>query len=351
MALKHEISVENLKVLEIKKIALNTAKFGALTFGKAYPLLNEVRKFLVEFDELGFTERLSPEEIGNINSAKDRLIAFIEKIETADPETADPEIDTNFNKNIRDELESQIEGFHNNFIKESRDGLVYLRQEVGLKSRDEKELKLLQKETIQTKQEFDKLKEQLEEQLKDLSEKKKAIAIEKGEIAAEIFGKHFEKSADEYKKKAEKGWYELGRKFLIALLILVTLNVLGYFILFIGNKMWEWEMEPADFFTLQYGLVKLALFLLISYVIGFASRQYSINSHLTASNIHRKNIAETMKDFYASDLGDKEKSIMIKKATDAMFQNLPIGHISKSENRSDDGPIQNIFSNIPNIKK
>ena len=67
------------------------------------------------------------------------------------------------------------------------------------------------------------------------------------------------------------------------------------------------------------------------------------------TNKHRKNIAETMKDFYESDLDATAKSFIINQGTEAMFENLPIGHISKSENKDNDGPIHQIINQVPKI--
>lgn len=170
MNLKHEISVENLKVLEIKKIALNTGKFGALAFNRSFPLLDRLRKILVEFDELGFEGKLTQGEVDSVNSYKNSLIDYINRIESINPE-----MDASFNKNVRDNLENDIETFCNNTVRSLRGNLVYLRQEAEIGSHDKETLKELQKEAMQMKQEFEKLSGQMKEQLDNLLEKKKAI--------------------------------------------------------------------------------------------------------------------------------------------------------------------------------
>src|SRR5690606_29000640 len=100
------IKSENLKVLEIKQIALNRDKFGALTFDKVYPKLDELRKMLVEFEELSYLDLLTIDEINEVNSFKERLLKYIRRINDLDPET-----DATYNINVRDSLEVEIEDF------------------------------------------------------------------------------------------------------------------------------------------------------------------------------------------------------------------------------------------------
>ena len=326
---------------DLKKLALDK-DFGRLNFENILKQLQDLQKTFVEFDELNFINCLTQEEINVIISHKNNFVALLNRLKNFDIGQANSQVD-------HDQIEQEIINLNNSVQKSSRAQLVYLRQESVVESQDTEELKRLQKETFQTKQEYEKLSSQLKEQLEVLSQKKKDIADKKGEVAAETFGKHFEIAAKNYEEKADKKWYILGRNSFIVLFIVVVVNFLLYLYLFIGNKVNWFEMKPTDFFTIEYGLVKLALLILLSYVVGFSSRQYSINSHLAASNKHRKNIAETMKDFYESDMDATAKSFIINKGTEEMFENLPIGHISKSENRDNDGPIHQIFNQIPKI--
>jgi hypothetical protein len=200
---------------------------------------------------------------------------------------------------------------------------------------------------------YEKLSEQLSEQLQKLSQQQSAIASKKGEVAAETFGKHFEASANTFADAAENRWFKLGRASFILLVFLVTLNILGYLTIFIGQKLGYWAMVPTDFFTLEYTALKLALLVLLSYIVGFCSRQYGINSHLAVTNWHRKNVAETMKDFYESDLDETAKATIIDRGTESMFKNLPVGYITKSENKDGDGPVHQVINQIPkfNVKE
>lgn len=327
--------------VDLEKLALDK-DFGRLNFENILKQLQDLQKTFIEFDEHGFDSILTEGEVDTIITYKNNFVALINRLKNFNIGQANSQVD-------HDQIEQEFINLNNNVQKSLRAQSVYLRQEVANKSQDIGELKRLQKETFQTKQEYEKLSSQLKEQLGVLDKKKKDIADKKGEVAAETFGKHFEMAAKSYEEKADKEWYILGRNFFIALFIIVVVNFLLYLYLFIGNKVNWFEMKPTDFFTIEYGLVKLALLILLSYVVGFSSRQYSINSHLAVSNKHRKNIAETMKDFYESDMDATAKSFIINKGTEAMFENLPIGHISKSESKDNDGPVHQIFNQIPKI--
>ncbi|OGE15944.1 hypothetical protein A2495_01285 [Candidatus Curtissbacteria bacterium RIFOXYC12_FULL_41_11] len=128
------------------------------------------------------------------------------------------------------------------------------------------------------------------------------------------------------------------------MLIIILLNILAYFYFFTTFKLKLWpQLEPKDIFTLQYGILKLALVSLISYGIAFSSRSYSINSSLAVNNLHKKNVAETLTDFLASDNDPNVKVKMIEQGTEAIFKHLATGYISKNESK-DDGPIVAIIN-------
>ncbi len=227
---------------------------------------------------------------------------------------------------------------------------MWLREEVARKSQDTQELDKQQKMAAQAEKKYKQLSEKMKKELETLQNQRSEVASVQGEIAALRFGKHFEETTEKYENIAEKRWYVFGKLSFIVLFGVVIINLIAYIVLFVGEKLKWWPLKPTEFFTLEYGLVKLALLLLLSYAVGFSVKQYNVNSHLAATNKHRKNIAETMKDFYESDLDDSAKTAIIHRGTQAMFKHLPIGYISKSEHRNDDGPMHQIINKIPNIK-
>ncbi len=216
-------------------------------------------------------------------------------------------------------------------------------QVADLKKGDKKKLKQEQRELVQLRKQSEELVKQLSKERQKILGETKKIEEAKGERAAISFGKHFESQAKAYRKEAVR-WLENRNKYITWLFRLVVANFLLYIVLFITNKLNLWpRLEPTEFFTLEYGLVNFALLTLLSYGVSFASRNYNVNSNLLTVNLHRKNVAETVKDFSESGLKEEDRSKVLDHGIDAMFKHLPIGYLPKVESK-DEGPIGSLLS-------
>src|SRR5690606_18653641 len=97
------------------------------------------------------------------------------------------------------------------------------------------------------------------------------------------------------------------------LMLVIILNLTGYLTLFIGWKTAEaWSMHPSSFFTVDYAVIKFAIILLLSHILAFNSKNYSINKNLAVTNKHRKNVAETITNFLESNPDEETRSQIIK---------------------------------------
>lgn len=336
MNLKYEIKVENLKKIEIKEIALDKDKFGAVTFDKAYPRLNELRKMLVEFDELGYRDLLAKDEVNDVDNNKGRLLGYVKRIYDLNPGT-----DPSFGMRVRDNLENEIEGFCNSATRQLRGNLVFLRQEAARKSKGGEELAEQQKAAAQAEQKYKELAIKLEGRLSQLEEKEEAVKAKRGEVAALTFGTHFENEAGEQERRARR-WIIGAVTAFAFLLFVVFLNIYIYL------NIYELPYHDTKIFTPEYGVLKFALVLLLSYAVGFCSRQYNINSNLATTNNHRKNVAETVKDFYASGELEEIKTQIVSRGIEAMFKHLPVGYIRGAD--KENGPILQFIDKLPNVK-
>ena len=178
-----------------------------------------------------------------------------------------------------------------------------------------------------------------------MQKQKQKVEVAHGEIAATYLAIQFKSQAEEYEKIAEK-WLSRGTKFYWVLIVAIGANFTAYLLLFIFHKTGITGLSPREMFTLEYGIVKLALFAVLSYGVGFASKQYHVNSHLAAVNRHRSNVAQTLDDFLATK--PEEKSEMIRQGTEAMFKHVSIGYIRREEQK-DNGPIYEIINKfLPN---
>jgi len=331
-----EINRENLRQINIKELALKK-EFGAFAFENANKKLEKIRNWILELEALDYKNELPENIVNNINNLIEEFLGHLKWLQAFD-------ITTSGNaKQDHDSFESRIDGFYNNFVNLILTSLTYLRQEASLKSKDKKQIQKEQKELIQVRKQYDSIISQLSEELNKLRKEKNKIESTRGEIGATKFGKHFEYQASEYEKATVK-WLKARDNWFSWLLKIIIANLVVYFYLFVANKLKWWpNFPPKEFFTLEYGLVKLALISLLSYAISFSSRNYNVNSNLVALNKHRKNVAETVDDFLASGIDKEYRSKIIDQGTEAMFKHLPIGYLPKMESK-DEGPVSSLIT-------
>jgi len=334
-----EITRESLNKLSIKTLALNKDKFGVLTFDGSFPLLEKLQKLFIELDELDYKNSLSQPEINQVDQYIEQLLNHLRQLASFD-------LATGFNKDMHDGFENNIRGFYDEVFRNLRNILVYLRQEAALKSQDTKELQKQQKAAVQAEKEYKVLSNQLKQKLDALEKREQEVEVKHGEIAAEIFGKHFESQAKEYAQRARE-WETKRSVFFKWLLFIIIGNLVIYLYLFISDKLGIWpNFPPREIFTIEYGAVKLALIGLLSYAVGFASKNYSANSHLEIINKHRKNVAETLKDFLGSKPEQNDRSVLIRSGADAMFRGSATGYVSKGDPVVSNEPVGGFISSL-----
>ncbi len=337
-----EITRNNYKDIDINSLA-HDPRFGSLTFSQSADKLEKLRNWFKEFEELDFRNQV-PENIANdIEQRINQLIENLNWLRVFD-------IATSLNtKGEHDDYEVRITNFYNDVFNQLIiNHLDFIRQEAALKSKDQKDLHKQQKEIIQLKKEYQDINKQLTDQLKKLSVKEQAVESKSGEVAATIFGKHFEAESKNYEKRAD-GWATKRDDYFKWLLIIIFANFGVYFYLFIAEKIsWKYlpSFPPKELFTAEYGIAKLALLLILSYAVGFASKNYSINSHLATVNKHRKNVAETLKDFLNSKPEPSDRSELVRSGSDSMFRNSSTGYIKKDGGSGDNEPIGGVLSTI-----
>lgn len=338
-----EINRETLSKLNIKGLALNKEKFGVLTFDESFPLLEKLQKLFIELDELDYKSNLSQPEINQIDQHIEQFLNYLRQL-------ADFNLATGFNKDVHDSFENNIRSFYDEVFRNLRNLLVYLRQEAASKSQNVKELQKQQKAAVQAEREYKVLAEQLKQKIAALEKREQEVEVKSGEVAAIMFGKHFELQAKEYAQRA-KDWEARRLTLFKWLLFIIIINLAVYLYLFITDKLNFWpNFSPREIFTLEYGVVKLALIGVLSYSIGFASKNYSANSHLEIINKHRKNVAETLKDFLGSNPETGDRSTLVRSGADSMFRGSATGYVSKGDPVINNEPT-GIISSLLGIKR
>lgn len=333
------ITEENVLAVDIPHIAQDR-RFEELKFENARKKLPKVQKWLVEANELGAQDLLNADDKSVIQRLKKQLMEHLEQLLTFEIRTTN---DTALSEHVN--LESQIESYYNSaYQKLPKDILPFLRQETARATSDVKELENQRKSAAQAQRDYEDLKEQIAKELEDIRARRSEVEKEQGEFVAIGLGKDFGDQADDYQKKADK-WLGQRNIWLRVLFAVIGGNIILYFVLLVGNLEDVNFTSPEKVFTIQYGLAKLAFLLLLSYAIGFCSRNYNISSGLAATNRHRKNVAEVLLSALSSQLTDDAKGEMVRLAATEMFKHLPVGYINK-EHQSDTGPIMEVIKRV-----
>jgi len=122
------ITKENFSSVNIKSLALDKNKFGALTFDSAFPILKKLQNFFVELEDFDYKNLLTQNEINQVESYKTNFVNYLQRLSNFDLGK-----DPNFNKNVRDSFENEIKNFNDNVAIALRSLYSYLRQEADIK--------------------------------------------------------------------------------------------------------------------------------------------------------------------------------------------------------------------------
>ena len=95
----------------------------------------------IEFEKLGYQRELAPSEQAQILNAVNQFIEYLKRIQLFDLNQQNP-------KEVHDTLENQIENFYNSTVSALRNFQTYLRQDIILKSQDQKSFKKKEKRLL-----------------------------------------------------------------------------------------------------------------------------------------------------------------------------------------------------------
>lgn len=335
-----EITDQNVLMVDVDIIAKDR-RFPELKFTIAKEKLSKVQKWFLEAQDLNYEKLLIAEDLSRFSDSKNKLKEYFENLLLFDTRTTRENA-----KQEHDSLEVQIDKFFNEVYQQlAMRILPFLRQEAAQKSQDKQSLVKEQKVAAKARKQYEELSQQLRNELESLQQQKKKVETAHEEVASKYLAVQFKKQAEEY-EISSKEWLSLRNKLYRVLIIIIGANFLAYLTLFILDKVWGVGLPPSEIFTLEYGLVKLALLAVLSYGVGFASKNYNVSSHLAAINKHRRNVAQTLDDFLSTS--PDRKAEMLRQGTEAMFKHVSIGYIRREEQK-DSGPIYEIINKvIPN---
>ncbi|MCL5434849.1 MAG: hypothetical protein M1405_00470 [Patescibacteria group bacterium] len=328
-----EINRESLNKLNIKTLALNKDKFGVLTFDESFPLLEKIQKLFIELDELDYKGNLSQSEINQVDQYLEQFLNHLRQLASFD-------LATGFNRDVHDGFENNIRGFYDEVFRNLRNILVYLRQETASKSQDVKELQKQQKAAVQAEKEYKTLADKLKQQLNVLEKREQEVETKHGEIAVKLLGEHFAKETNNYSKEAGN-WFKTRKTFYTALLIIVSVHYAIYMLSRLGIL----PLSLDRFYTIEYGVLALSVITMLWYGLRFTTQNFNITSNLESINRHRKNVAQTLEDFLATNPDPETRTQMIKQGTEAMFKHFPSGYVNKNP-QGENHPIYEVINNF-----
>lgn len=343
MAKPEQINIDNYLSVDLQEV-VRDQRFKDLNFNPLREKLSRIQKWFKELETYEYGTILSRVELQRIDSLRNDFIHQLQQLNTFEIRT------TNDTKQYElDNETNRVESLYDEASQNLTRILTFLRQETASVSQDVDELQRQQKAAAEAEIRYREIYETLQEQLKQLQATKEEVAETKGEVTAITLGKHFEEQAFIYNTKST-GWLGQRNLYFWSLFIVILGNILLYIFLKVMYSLYEWpKANPENFFTLEYGIAKIAFLALLSYAISFASRNYNICAGLTATNLHRKNVAETLLNALGSPMKEDQKAALMNTAADAMFRHLPIGYIRK-ETQSDSGPIGEFFRRLSGSK-
>lgn len=280
-----EITDENILTVDVSSIATDR-RFQDLKFEQSKKKLRKVQKWFFEVKELEYKEFLSNEDVVLIKNLLRKLKEIFSKLLAFESNTTKVTA-----KQEHDNLEASVEHYFNQVYREIPMRILpYLREELAKGGVDSKDLVSEQKAAADAKRVYLSLKKEIETELNQIRARRSEVEQKQGEFVAVALGKDFHNQSEHYEAEAVR-WLAFRNKWFWTLFGLVGLNLVVYLFLFVTDKLNKWRlMDPGDFFSIEYGVVKIAAVVLISYAIGFCSRNYNIKSGLATTNRHRKNV-------------------------------------------------------------
>lgn len=309
--------------IDLESLCLDP-RFGALKFETALPRLDKMKTELVELEELDYKAHLTQEEIKKIDSTKNTFTNFVQQIQNFDLSQGNPQ-------QTRDNIQNQIVNFYDStFAIYTRNSLIYLRQQLRLDKKTEKELR-------QAIANAKKIEAELQERLTKIKEEEKSVEKGSGIIASKFLSKEFEDQFNIH-EGSSKGWFKATIGFYIALFIAAT----GSFITYLSIV----KTTNDKNLYIEWAIFNFLLIAIIFYGLRLSNRNFNIHKNLAAVNRHRRNVAETLINFLSSEKNDEIiKSTLIKDASVALFEHKTTGYLTKDQTQVGT-PVQEMITKI-----
>jgi len=349
---------------EAEKIRLGSGEDGQIVFEDLYELdLNEllrhpllgpfkieyyntifenIRYFLLEFHELyergQYISHITENEDNAFDNAEDNFIWALNQIQDL-PATVKGNDNPEKKQN---EILRVVKRVWNQYTPKLKSVILYQRVHSLYETIDVDKLKQVTADSSH-------LNEEMNRKLSEVDEKLAQLDSKQGQEASEEFETFFKNQANNSKEK-KTFWFWVG----VVCFVILTFFLAGNFIFFVTGA-WIYPSEEVSTDSsvviggsVRYGVASISIIVLLSYAVGFSSKQYNIYANQQVVNEHRQNVAKTLTRFYQStSINDEAKAEIVRQGTEAMFENQATGHINKGRHHEDGGPANTIVQKIP----
>lgn len=336
-----KIDRENVFTIDVPKLALDS-RFGSLVFENANKKLTKAQSYLKEVHELGYTELLNDNDTRQVEKLIGQLIEHLAWLQNFD-------IGAVANaKQEHDGFESRIDGFYNTVYDQILMRILpFLREERRREKPDEKQIDEEVKKIVQIRSDLENELGAIREETSKIRTTNKEVGSAKGERAAVRMAAHFDAEVTRYEGLAKYWLWGVIGGYAVVVGVLIWLGVMtaSYVTQIITLP------DTVDTSAIWSAVVsKLVILAALWYGLSFVIKNYNVNSHLSAVNRHRAAVARTLEDFIAVEQQQENPNIsgILQNATDAMFKNMPIGFVSKTEKEASN-PVLQIVNDLMGV--
>lgn len=341
--MSEKITTENVFDIDVPALALDS-RFGSLVFENANKKLGKAQSFLKEVYDLRHQELLNDNDIKQVGNLTNKLVEHLEWLRNFDIGTVSNA------KQEHDNFEIRIDGLYNDIYGHVLMRILpFLREERRRENPDEKQLDEEVKKAVQIRAELETELRGIREETQKIRTTNKEVGSAKGQRAAVQMAAHFDKEAGRYAIFARYWLWGVVVGYVIIMSVLVWLGVIA------ASYM---QQIVSLSYTVNTGgiwsavISKLVILAALWFGLSFVIKNYNVNSHLAAVNRHRAAVARTLEDFIAVQLQQEKPRLseVLRNATDAMFKNVPVGFVSKTE-RDQGNPVLQIVNDLMGVMK
>lgn len=342
MAENTNITLENVFDIDIPKLALDS-RFGSLVFENASKKFSQAQAWLKETHDLEYKELLLESDIQQVTNLTSRLVEHLEWIRNFDiGVVANP-------KQEHDGFNNRIDSFYNDVYSQILMRILpFLREERRRKNPDQEQLDEEVKKVVQIRSELEKELKSVREETQKIRITNKEVGSARGERATARLAAHFDNEVVRYENISRKWFIAVILGYTVIVGVLVWLGVITTSYV---NRILALPDIVSTNGLWSVIISKLVILAALWYGLSFIIKNYNVNSHLSAINRHRAAVARTLEDFIAVELQQENPRIseILQNASEAMFKNMPIGYVSKTEKETGN-PVLQVVNDLIGIR-